>query len=141
MAIVSADEIKTYTGKVKKIKEQISKAVVGQDNVVNGILRGLVAKGHVIIEGVPGVAKTLLIRALSQTTNCKFSRIQFTVDLLPTDITGITAYDSKKGFYTVKGPIFANFVIADEINRAPPKTQSALLDAMQEKQVTIGKQT
>jgi len=133
--------INFYYDELMKVKEEISKSVVGQDYVVKGLLRAIIANGHVFIEGVPGVAKTLLIRTLAQVTGCKFSRIQFTVDLLPTDIIGITAYDEKKGFYVVKGPIFANFIIADEINRAPPKTQSALLEAMQEKQVTIGKET
>jgi len=138
---ISKDTIKSYQNKLQKIKQEVAKVVVGQEAVLNGILRGILANGHVLLEGVPGVAKTLLIRCLAQASGCKFSRIQFTVDLLPTDITGITAYDKVKGFYTVKGPIFANFVIADEVNRAPPKTQSALLEAMQEKQVTIAKQT
>ncbi len=138
---ISKEKIKNYLKKIEKVKQEIAKVVVGQEEVTNGILRGLFSNGHVLVEGVPGVAKTLLIRSLSEATGCKFSRIQFTVDLLPTDITGITAYDKVKGFYVVKGPIFANFIIADEINRAPPKTQSALLEAMQEKQVTIGKQT
>lgn len=132
---------KKYSNCLEKIKQEIGKIVIGQEKIINGLLRGLLADGHVLIEGVPGIAKTLVIKALAEATGCMFNRIQFTVDLLPTDITGITAYDEHKGFYTVKGPIFANFVIADEINRAPPKTQSALLEAMQEKQVTIGKQT
>lgn len=129
------------TNDLKKIKQEISKIVVGQEEVVDSLLRAILADGHVLVEGVPGIAKTLLIRTLAVVTGCSFKRIQFTVDLLPTDITGITAYHEKKGFYVVKGPIFANYIIADEINRAPPKTQSALLEAMQEKQVTIGKQT
>jgi len=91
-----------------------------------------------LVEGIPGIAKTLLLRTMSVVTGCEFKRIQFTPDLLPTDIVGVTAYDEKKGFYTVKGPVFANFVLGDEINRAPPKVQSSLLEAMQEKQVTIG---
>jgi len=126
---------------IKKIKQEISRVVVGQHDVVDGLLRAILADGHVLVEGVPGIAKTLLVRALAVVTGCSFKRIQFTVDLLPTDITGITAYHEKKGFYIVKGPIFANYIIADEVNRAPPKTQSALLEAMQEKQTTIGKQT
>lgn len=126
---------------IKKIKEEVSKIVVGQFEVVDGLLKAILADGHVIVEGVPGIAKTLLVRTMAVVTGCSFKRIQFTVDLLPTDITGITAYHEKKGFYVVKGPIFANYIIADEINRAPPKTQSALLEAMQEKQATIGKQT
>lgn len=126
---------------IKKIKQEISKVVVGQHVVIDSLLRAILADGHVIVEGVPGIAKTLLIRAMAVVTGCSFKRIQFTVDLLPTDITGITAYHEKKGFYIVKGPIFANYIIADEVNRAPPKTQSAMLEAMQEKQTTIGKQT
>ena len=123
------------------VRREIKKVIVGQEGVVNGLLVGMLANGHVIVEGIPGIAKTLLLRALARSTGCKFSRVQFTVDLLPTDITGITAYTPEKGFFVVKGPIFANFVLADEINRAPPKTQSALLEAMQEKQTTIGKET
>lgn len=101
----------------------------------------MLANGHVLIEGIPGIAKTLLIRALSEASGCKFKRIQFTPDLLPTDIIGITSYHKERGFYVIKGPIFSHFVLADEINRAPPKVQSALLEAMQEYQATIGKET
>jgi len=114
---------------------------VGQQEIVDGLIKALLCDGHVLLEGVPGIAKTLSVRALSRVIGCKEERIQFTVDLLPTDIVGITSYNPKKGFEIVKGPIFANFVIADEINRSPPKTQSALIEAMQEKQVTIGKTT
>lgn len=131
----------SYKKQLEIVRKEIAKVFVGQDVIVSGLLRGILSNGHVLIEGLPGIAKTLLTRAIARISGCKFSRIQFTVDLLPTDITGITAYDSKKGFYTVKGPIFANFIVADEINRAPPKTQSALLEAMQEKQVTIGRET
>lgn len=126
---------------LKAIRDEVAKVVVGQEEVVTAVIRALLANGHVLIEGVPGIAKTLLIRSIAKTAGCSFSRIQFTVDLLPTDITGLTTYTPGKGFETIKGPIFANFVIADEINRAPPKTQSALLEAMQEKQVTIGRDT
>jgi len=129
------------TNDIKKVKQEIARVVVGQDEIVDSLLRAILADGHVIVEGVPGIAKTLLIRTLAVVTGCSFKRIQFTVDLLPTDITGITSYNEQKGFYVVKGPIFANYIIADEINRAPPKTQSALLEAMQEKQTTIGKTT
>jgi len=135
------NKITKYQKDLVEIKKEIGKVVVGQENVVEGCLRAILANGHLLIEGVPGIAKTLLIRALAASSGCKFNRIQFTVDLLPTDIVGITTYDKARGFYTLKGPIFSNFVIADEINRAPPKTQSALLEAMQEKQVTIGKET
>jgi len=131
----------SYTKYLEDMRYEVSKIVVGQKNVVEGILRALLANGHVLIEGVPGIAKTLLIRSIAESAGCKFSRIQFTVDLLPADITGLTTYTPGKGFETIKGPVFANFIIADEINRAPPKTQSALLEAMQERQVTIGKET
>lgn len=125
----------------EKIKKEVARVVVGQEKTVSGIIRAMISNGHVLVEGIPGIAKTLVIRALAAATGCQFQRIQFTVDLLPTDIVGITTYNEKKGFYTMKGPIFANFVIADEINRSPAKTQSALLEAMQEKQATIGRKT
>lgn len=126
---------------IKEVKKEISKVVVGQENVVDGLLRAIFANGSVLLEGVPGIAKTLMVRTLSKIMGCKFSRIQFTPDLLPTDIIGITTYERERGFYVLKGPIFANFILADEINRAPPKVQSALLEVMQEKQVTIGRET
>lgn len=143
MPEIKVDERKIleYHRQLFAIRKEISKVVVGQEGVVAALLLGLLANGHVLLEGIPGVAKTLLIRTLAQTTGCKFSRIQFTVDLLPTDITGITAYEPGRGFFVVKGPIFANFILADEVNRAPAKVQSALLEAMQEKQTTIGKET
>jgi len=143
--IKSSGKVKAVVPKhvdyLKDIKTEVAKVFVGHEEVVDAVLRGVLANGHVLIEGVPGVAKTLLIRSIAQTMGCEFSRIQFTVDLLPADITGLTTYTPGKGFETIKGPIFANFIIADEINRAPPKTQSALLEAMQEKQVTIGRDT
>jgi MoxR-like ATPase len=126
---------------IAAIKKEVSKAIVGQEKVIDGFIRALIANGHVLIEGVPGLAKTLMINALAKAVGCKFSRIQFTPDLLPTDIIGLTAYEKTKGFYVVKGPIFSNLVLADEINRAPPKVQSALLECMQEKQATIGNET
>jgi len=138
---ISKKEIQKYPLIFKKLKEEIAKIIVGQDEAVNGLIRAILCKGHVLVEGVPGIAKTLLIRALAKTTGCTFSRIQFTVDLLPTDIIGITSFEPKKGFTAYKGPIFANFVLADEINRSSPKTQSALLEAMQERQVTLGKKS
>jgi|TARA_Y100000310_G_scaffold12560_1_gene12935 MoxR-like ATPase len=142
MARQSTEEIKKYKKIFDKIKKELSKVVIGQQEVIDGLLRSLVSNGHTLIEGVPGIAKTLIIKSLAQTTGCKFSRIQFTVDLLPIDIVGLTTYDDRKrSFSVVKGPIFANFLIADEINRASPRTQSALLEAMQEKQVTIGRKT
>lgn len=123
------------------VRAEVGKVVVGQEATINGMIRALLANGHVLLEGIPGIAKTVLIRALAKTTGSKFKRIQFTPDLLPTDIVGITSYEKEKGFFVIKGPIFSNFVLADEINRAPPKVQSALLEAMQEKQATIGKET
>jgi len=130
-----------YQQRFDLVRKEMAKVVVGQQTIINNLLEALVANRHVLVEGIPGIAKTLTIRALSTVTGSNFSRVQFTPDLLPTDIVGITAYEEGRGFYTVKGPIFSNFVLADEINRAPPKVQSALLEAMQEKQVTIGKQT
>jgi len=135
------DDIKRYHEIVLKAKAEIGKVVIGQEIVVDSVFRAIFANGHVLFEGVPGIAKTLLSRTASQTMGCSFSRIQFTPDLLPSDITGMTSYQKEKGFYIVKGPVFANFILADEINRAPPKVQSALLECMQEKQVTIGHET
>jgi len=126
---------------ISDIKGEVGKAFFGHEKVVESLIRALLCDGHVLLEGVPGIAKTLVIKSLAKISGCSSKRIQFTVDLLPTDITGLTTYDPNKGFEVVKGPIFANFVIADEINRSPPKTQSALLEAMQEKQVSIGKET
>jgi MoxR-like ATPase len=126
---------------LEEIDREISKIVVGQKQVIHGLLRAVICDGHVLLEGVPGVAKTVIVRTLASILGCDMKRIQFTVDLLPTDITGIVSYDPKRGFEVLKGPIFANFILADEINRSPPKTQSALLEAMQEGQVTISKKT
>lgn len=131
-------QVKDYTKLFQKLRDEVGKVVVGQQDILNHMIEALLANGHVLVEGIPGIAKTTLIRTLSIVTGCEFKRIQFTPDLLPTDIIGITTYDENKGFYTLKGPIFANFVLADEINRAPPKVQSALLEGMQERQVTIG---
>ena len=133
--------IQSYQNKISLLRKEISKVVVGQETVVNSLIEALISNGHCLVEGVPGIAKTVLVRTMSQVTSCQFARIQFTPDLLPTDITGITVYEEQKGFYTLKGPVFNNFILADEINRAPPKVQSSLLEAMQEKQVTIGKVT
>jgi MoxR-like ATPase len=127
---------------VPRLREQVARVVVGQQYLVDRLLIGLLANGHVLLEGVPGLAKTLSVRTLAQTVHADFSRIQFTPDLLPADIVGTLIYDPKTGEYAVKrGPIFANFVLADEINRAPAKVQSALLEAMQERQVTLGGET
>jgi MoxR-like ATPase len=138
---ISEKDLKKAAFNLKKLKKEVSKVLVGQERIVDGMIRGLLCDGHVLLEGVPGVAKTLAIRALGAASGCKVNRIQFTVDLLPTDITGITTYIPEKGFEVIKGPVFANFLIADEINRSPPKTQSALMESMQERQATIGKKT
>jgi MoxR-like ATPase len=138
---VGASEIKNATETIDAVKEEVARVFIGQSKVIDSLIRALLCNGHVLLEGVPGIAKTLAIRALAQVSGCTYGRVQFTVDLLPTDITGLTTYTPNKGFQVVKGPIFANFIIADEINRSPPKTQSALIEAMQEKQVTIGKET
>ena len=136
-----SNKIKEYHKLFLKVKDECKKTIVGQDRVIEGILRGIICDGHILVEGVPGIAKTLIVRTLAKVTGGTYSRIQFTADLLPTDITGLTTYEEKKGFTVMKGPVFANYIIADEINRSPPKVQSALLEAMQEKQVTIGKTT
>jgi len=133
--------VKYYQKSFSDIKGEMSKVIVGQQKIVDSLIEALLCNGHVLVEGVPGIAKTLTIKTMAKITKGQFSRIQFTPDLLPTDIIGITTYEEGKGFYSVKGPIFANFVLADEINRAPPKVQSALLEAMEEKQVTIGKES
>lgn len=127
---------------ISKLKNELNKVIVGQTNMIDSLLIGLLTNGHVLLEGVPGLAKTLTIKSLANAIQAKFSRIQFTPDLLPADVTGTLIYNQSKNEFSVrKGPIFANFVLADEINRAPAKVQSALLEAMQEKQVTIGDET
>jgi MoxR-like ATPase len=123
----------------KKLRTEIGQAVIGQDAVIERMLVALLANGHVLLEGMPGLAKTLLIKSLGAALGVQFERIQFTPDLLPSDVVGTMIFSPKDGgFTTHKGPIFANLVLADEINRAPAKVQSALLEAMQERQVTIG---
>ena len=127
-----------YASKLEKLHKEIEKVIVGQTQPARKLIIALISGGHVLLEGVPGLAKTLMIKTMSESLNCGFVRIQFTPDLLPADITGTKIYNHKNSsFTTVKGPIFTNFVLADEINRAPPKVQSALLEAMQEKQVSI----
>ncbi|MFT6334027.1 MAG: MoxR-like ATPase [Saprospiraceae bacterium] len=127
---------------IDQIRAETAKVIVGQDYMIGRLLLGLLAKGHVLLEGLPGLAKTLSIKTLSSAVDAGFQRIQFTPDLLPADIIGTMIYNPGKNEFTVrKGPIFSNFILADEINRAPAKVQSALLEAMQEKQVTIGKET
>jgi MoxR-like ATPase len=126
----------------QKLRGEISKAVIGQDAVVERLLVALLANGHVLLEGMPGLAKTLLVKSLGTALGVQFERVQFTPDLLPSDVVGTMIFQPKNGEFTAhRGPIFANLVLADEINRAPAKVQSALLEAMQERQVTIGGQT
>ncbi|MDA1148550.1 MAG: MoxR family ATPase [Bacteroidetes bacterium] len=127
---------------ISALRTEVSKAIVGQNHMVDSLLIGLLAKGHILLEGVPGLAKTLAINTLAKSVKGSFSRIQFTPDLLPADVIGTVIYNmNEQAFNVKKGPIFANFVLADEINRAPAKVQSALLEAMQERQVTIGDET
>ena len=127
---------------VEKLNEATAKVIVGQNYMIERLMLGLLSNGHVLLEGLPGLAKTLAIKTLSSAVNAKFSRVQFTPDLLPADIIGTMIFNPSKNEFTVRqGPIFANFVLADEINRAPAKVQSALLEAMQERQVTIGNDT
>ncbi|HMH26826.1 MAG TPA: AAA family ATPase, partial [Gemmatimonadaceae bacterium] len=124
---------------VQEVVRQVGRRIVGQDYMVERLMISLLTGGHVLLEGVPGLAKTLTVRTLAETINTSFSRIQFTPDLLPADVVGTQIYDQSNGKFSVKkGPIFANIILADEINRAPAKVQAALLEAMQEKQVTIG---
>ncbi|MFL5789820.1 MAG: AAA family ATPase, partial [Flavisolibacter sp.] len=145
----TADEIRqlneriSYNGRfVDTLRTEVNKVIIGQSYMVDRLLIGLLSNGHVLLEGVPGLAKTLTIKSLSQAIHARFSRIQFTPDLLPADVIGTLIYNQQKNEFVVrKGPIFANFVLADEINRAPAKVQSALLEAMQERQVTIGDTT
>ncbi len=144
-----AEDIKLLTEKVREqnyyfalLKQEINKAIIGQEYMVDRLLIGLLGNGHVLLEGVPGLAKTLAISTLAKAVHGHFSRIQFTPDLLPADVIGTMIYNIKENDFSIKkGPVFANFVLADEINRAPSKVQSALLEAMQEKQVTIGDET
>lgn len=145
----TADEIRQlndrigYSGKfIDNLRSEVSKVIIGQTYMLDRLLIGLLSNGHVLLEGVPGLAKTLTIKSLAQAVHAKFSRIQFTPDLLPADVIGTMIYNQQRNEFIVrKGPIFANFILADEINRAPAKVQSALLEAMQERQVTIGDST
>jgi len=136
------ERIERQSGFVTNLMTGMDQVIVGQRHLVESLLIGLLSDGHVLLEGVPGLAKTLAIKTLAQLVDAKFSRIQFTPDLLPADVTGTMIYSQKdEKFMVEQGPIFANFILADEINRAPAKVQSALLEAMQEREVTIGKQT
>ena len=136
------ERIQQESSFVDMINIEMNKVIVGQKHLVEGLLIGMLSNGHILLEGVPGLAKTLAINTLATTIDAKFSRIQFTPDLLPADVLGTMIYSQKREEFVVKhGPIFANFILADEINRAPAKVQSALLEAMQERQVTIGDTT
>src|SRR6185436_13543268 len=145
----TAEDIKLLNEKIiqagkftDKLREEIGHVIVGQNHMLDRLLMGLLSNGHILLEGVPGLAKTLAIKSLAQAVHAKFNRIQFTPDLLPADLIGTMIYNQKKEEFLVrKGPIFSNFILADEINRAPAKVQSALLEAMQERQVTIGDTT
>jgi MoxR-like ATPase len=135
-------EIERHQPIIQRVQKEVSKVIVGQRHMVNSLLIGLLADGHILLEGAPGLAKTLTIRSLSKAISLRFKRIQFTPDLLPADLVGTEIYSPKTGeFSTRKGPVFTNILLADEINRAPPKVQSALLESMQERQVTIGGKT
>ncbi len=131
-----------FSTTLQDLQKEISKVIVGQDKIIEKLIIALLSKGHVLLEGVPGLAKTLLVQTMSDCINSQFVRLQFTPDLLPADILGTKIYDhASTSFKTIKGPIFSNFILADEINRAPPKVQSALLEAMQENQVSIQGET
>jgi len=134
--------VEEHASFINRLRTEIARIIVGQQYMIDRLLVGVLANGHVLVEGVPGLAKTTAVKALAQSMTCKFSRIQFTPDLLPADLVGTLVYSPKDGeFTTKKGPIFGNVILADEINRAPAKVQSALLEAMQERQVTIGENT
>jgi MoxR-like ATPase len=136
------EDVTKLQSKFTALKAEVGKVLVGQDDMLHRLLLGLLAGGHVLLEGVPGLAKTLVVRTLAASLDGTFSRIQFTPDMLPGDVVGTQIYNPREGTYTVrKGPVFGNFILADEINRAPAKVQSALLEAMQEKQVTLGDST
>ena len=136
------DQVAQTASWISTLREEIAHVIVGQEQLVDRLLVGLLANGHVLLEGVPGLAKTLSVRTLATAVQAKFNRIQFTPDLLPADIVGTLIYNPQDGkYHATRGPIFANFVLADEINRAPAKVQSALLEAMQERQVTLGGET
>ena len=136
------ERIEKESAFVEMIKTEMSKVIIGQKHLLDGLLIGLLSNGHILLEGVPGLAKTLAITTLAKTVKAKFNRIQFTPDLLPADLIGTMIYSQRKEEFIVKkGPVFSNFILADEINRSPAKVQSALLEAMQERQITIGTET
>jgi len=131
------EAIDAFGEKIKILRKEIAKVIVGQDEVVKNVLISIFSKGHVLLIGVPGLAKTLLVNTISKVLGLSYSRIQFTPDLMPSDIIGTEILDQTRSFKFIKGPVFANIILADEINRTPPKTQSALLEAMQEKAITV----
>lgn len=136
------NQIQNAQALLKQVKQEINKIVVGQEHLIDCLIIGILSDGHLLLEGVPGIAKTLAANTLARTIHCEFKRIQFTPDLLPADLIGTPIYNPKEGMFEVKkGPVFTNILLADEINRAPAKVQSALLEVMQEKQVTIGGET
>jgi len=142
MEAVATDKQQQHKQKIQQVFTEVGKVVVGQEDMVNRLLIGLFTNGHILLEGVPGLAKTLTVSTLARVLHLDFARIQFTPDLLPSDLVGTMIYNQKDGKFEVKkGPIFANIILADEINRSPAKVQSALLESMQEKQVTIGETT
>ncbi len=134
------EAVKAFVEKYSELRSEIAKVIVGQDRVVQDVLIAIFSKGHGLLVGVPGLAKTLLVNTISKVLGLKYSRIQFTPDLMPSDIVGTEILDESRHFRFIKGPVFANIILADEINRTPPKTQSALLEAMQEKAVTVAGQ-
>jgi MoxR-like ATPase len=141
-ARLTQDEIKVHAEPIRGLVSRIGETIVGQRHMIDGLLIGLLTGGHVLLEGVPGLAKTLTVSTLARAIDASFQRVQFTPDLLPADLVGTQIYNPRDGTFSVrKGPVFANFVLADEINRAPAKVQSALLESMQERQVTIGDTT
>ncbi|HPB68652.1 MAG TPA: MoxR family ATPase [Candidatus Omnitrophota bacterium] len=136
------EKVKRESSFVEAILLEVGKVIIGQRDLLERLLVGLLANGHILIEGVPGLAKTTAVKTLSETIRTKFQRLQFTPDMLPADLTGTLIYDQRTGDFSIKkGPLFANIILADEINRAPAKVQSALLEAMQERQITIGEET
>ena len=136
------DQIAIEKTSIELLKKEIGQIVIGQSEMIDALIIALLTEGHVLLEGLPGLAKTLAVKTLSEAMSVDFSRIQFTPDLLPADVTGTMIYQQKSESFTVrKGPVFASFILADEINRAPAKVQSALLEAMQERQVTIGEES
>ena len=135
-----AAAVDALAGRYQEIRNEIGKVILGQDEVLKSVLISIFSNGHCLLVGVPGLAKTLLVQTIGQVLDLSFSRIQFTPDLMPSDITGSEVLDDQRNFRFIKGPLFSNIVLADEINRTPPKTQSALLEAMQERQVTVAGQ-